>query len=237
MNSMDQNGIDRSVALNISWRSSERCKETNEYIMEAAARYPKRMNGFGTVNLGEPEQVAKEIERCARGGLWGIGEMRLERSFFMPENRSILDEFAHALIDNKMMLLIHSSEPAGHQYPGKGDTTPEVIYQLITRYPKITIIAAHWGGGLPFYALMPEVKKSLTKVWFDSAATPFLYSADIYSRVIDIAGKDRVLFGTDYPLIEQSRGLNEVRALKLPSDQEELLLGKNARHLLEQYRV
>ena len=39
----------------------------------------------------------------------------------------------------------------------------------------MTIIAAHWGGGLPFYALMPEVRDALQNVWFDTAAGHLLY--------------------------------------------------------------
>lgn len=232
INSMDKSGIDISVALNISWNSSERCMETNSYIMEAAARYPERLTGFGTVYPDEPEKAAREIERCAKGGLKGIGEMRLKKELFSPENRSFLDGIAKALTDNKMMLLIHCSEPVGHQYPGKGDTTPELLYRLINQYPELKIIGAHWGGGLPFYALMPEVKRNLTRVWFDTAASPFLYSPDIYSRVTVITGKDKVLFGTDYPLIEQSRGLHEIRSQQLPGDQEEQILSINAKRLL-----
>jgi hypothetical protein len=231
--SMDKTGIDRSAALNISWRGSERCRETNNYIMEAAARYPERIIGFGTVDPSEPEEAAGEIERCAKSGLKGIGEMRLERSLFSPENRSILDRFVQTLTENRMILLIHCSEPVGHQYQGKGDTTPELIYRLISDYPELSLVCAHWGGGLPFYALMPEVKNSLTKVVFDTAASPFLYTPDIYGRVADFIGKEKIVFGTDYPLVEQSRGLKEVRAQCLPTDQEECLLFRNAQHLLE----
>jgi len=232
IDSMDKSGIDMSVALNISWQSSEQCAETNSYVIEAAARYPERLTGFGTVNPGEPEKAAREIERCAQGGLKGIGEMRLEKTLFYPENHLLLDGFVKALINNKMMLLIHCTEPAGHQYPGKGDTTPDLIYQFIKQFPELTIIGAHWGGGLPFFALMPEVKTCLSRVWFDTAASPFLYSPEIYGRVIDIIGKDKVLFGTDFPLIEQVRGLKEVRALRLPVEKEEHLLSLNARYLL-----
>jgi uncharacterized protein len=164
--------------------------------------------------------------------LKGIGEMRLDKALFSPEKHTILDYLTKTIIDNGMMLLIHCSEPVGHQYPGKGDTTPELVYQLINQYPELRLIGAHWGGGLPFYALMPEVKKSLTGVWFDTAASPFLYSPDIYGRVLDIIGKEKILFGTDYPLIAQDRGIKEVRALRLPVSQEEHILSLNARRLL-----
>lgn len=39
--SMDKDGVDVSVALNIGWTTHELCVETNDYILEAINRYPK----------------------------------------------------------------------------------------------------------------------------------------------------------------------------------------------------
>ena len=52
---------------------------------------------------------------------------------------------------------------------------------------------------------MTEVKEALENVWFDTAASPFLYDASIYSTVSRIVGVDKVLLGSDYPLIKFSR--------------------------------
>ena len=102
----------------------------------------------------------------------------------------------------------HTSEPVGHLYQGKGRTTPEVTMRFIQNarmYPNVKIVCAHWGGGLPFYALMPEVKDALQNVWFDTAASPFLYSPEIFSIVADLVGADKILLGSDFPLIRFSR--------------------------------
>ncbi len=226
--SMDEDGVDVSVALNIGWSNSELCSTTNDYIMEAARRYPKQLLGFGTVYLGDIKSAVKEVERCAAGGLRGIGEMRFGQELFSEENTNRLTEFIKALIENKMTLLLHCSEPVGHQYPGKGDTTPGLIFQLVERFPGLSLICAHWGGGLPFYTLMPEVKKALSGVLYDTAASPFLYSSKIYRQVIGIAGVDSILFGTDYPLLGQSRIIKEIQDLSLPVKVEEQILSSNA---------
>jgi hypothetical protein len=207
------------------------CRKTNDYIIETVARNPQRIAGFGTVALNDVKGAVKEVERCAAGGLKGIGEMRLERELFDPAD-PCLDEFVQALISHRMPLLLHCSEPLGHQYPGKGDTTPDLILRLIERFPGLSLICAHWGGGLPFYALMPEVKKALANVKFDTAASPFLYSPQIYRQVIDIVGADAIVFGTDYPLIGQARSLREVKNQNLPVEIAEKVLFGNARELL-----
>ncbi|MCK4698418.1 MAG: amidohydrolase family protein, partial [Dehalococcoidia bacterium] len=91
----------------------------------------------------------------------------------------------------------------------------------------------HWGGGLPFYALMPEVKKAMGNVFFDTAASPYLYHPQVYHQVSQLVGSDRILFGSDYPLLAQGRFLSEINSLDLPEEARSLILSGNARRLLD----
>jgi len=140
--------------------------------------------------------------------------------------------FIELIRKHNLILLTHTSEPVGHDYPGKGIITPGMLYPFITRYPDLTIVCAHWGGGLPFYALMPEVKRAMNNVLFDTAASPFLYSPQVYNHVIQLIGGDKILFGSDYPLLAQSRVLKEIKSLDLPEETENLILSGNAQRLL-----
>ncbi|MFH1382952.1 MAG: amidohydrolase family protein [Chloroflexota bacterium] len=230
---MDKEGVGISVALNISWGTSELCIETNDYIMESMTRYPGRLVGFGSVPVGSPDAAIVEIERCARGGMRGIGEMRFDPALLRaPANDKIMKPFIEAIIEHNLILLTHASEPVGHQYAGKGNLTPEVLYPLITGFPDLQLVCAHWGGGLPFYALMPEVKQALNNVYFDTAASPFLYRPRIYQHVAQIVGPEKILFGTDYPLLPPHRLLKEIDSLDLPEETKTLILSGNARRLL-----
>ncbi len=230
--SMDKDGVDISVVLNIGWTTHELCVENNDYILESVARYPQRLIGFCTVQLQSLEAALDEIERCTKGGIRGVGEMRLERQSLYLRDEQVMKPLIETIIKHDLILLTHTSEPVGHQYPGKGSTTPEVLYPLITSFPDLTLVCAHWGGGLPFYALMPEVKKAMSKVFFDTAASPFLYSPQIYHQVIQLVGADKILFGSDYPLLAQSRLLKEIKSLDLPEETERWLLSGNAQRLL-----
>ena len=129
-------------------------------------------------------------------------------------------------------VVVHSSEPVGHQYPGKGFTTPDKLYRLIENFRDNTIICAHWGGGLPFYALMPEVPEVLKNVYFDMAASPFLYEPGVVSTVADLVGADKILFGTDFPLIQPQRLLRYLEEAGLEPKAREAILHGNAARLL-----
>jgi hypothetical protein len=131
-----------------------------------------------------------------------------------------------------MVLLLHASEPVGHQYSGKGLATPAMIYPFIKSFQDLKIVCAHWGGGLPFYSLMPEVAGELKNVYFDSAATPFLYKAEIFRMVRDLAGGEKILFGSDYPLLSPKRILDQVESAGLTEDEKAGIKGNNAKLLL-----
>lgn len=230
--SMDREGIDRSIVLNIGWASHQMCVETNDYIMEAISRYPERLVGFCALQPKEGEAAIAELERCARGGMRGIGEMRPDTQGLDLGDEAMMRPIVEAAADHRFILLTHASEPVGHLYSGKGNITPDILYRFICHFPQIPIVCAHWGGGLPFYALMPEVGRALENVFFDTAATPFLYRPEIFTHVAQIVGFDKILFGSDYPLLAPSRITSQLRSIGLGEEAEGLILGGNAERLL-----
>jgi uncharacterized protein len=229
---MDKDGVDISVVLNYGWSTQSLCAEVNDYILESVARYPKRLVAFCSVVPSEDESALKEVERCIKAGARGIGELRLDDHLRHKRSLAILKPIIDIVIQNKLILLAHSSEPVGHQYSGKGAATPDLLYTLITAFPDLKLVCAHWGGGLPFYALMPEVKTALKNVYFDTAASPFLYTPQVYGQVAQLVGDDKILFGSDYPLIPQRRFLKEIAALDLPAETKRKILAGNAKKLL-----
>lgn len=230
--SMDADGVDVSVIVNYGWNTHELCVETNDYILESVARYPKRLIGFCGVSSYDSKNSLKEIERCAKGGARGVGEIRPDTQSPDITSRKKMGPFVEVLREHGLILLTHASEPAGHSYPGKGEVTPDMLYPFIQHFPGLPVVCAHWGGGLPFYALMPEVKKAMENVYFDTAASPFLYRSEIYREVSRMVGADRILFGSDYPLMPQRRVLNEINDTGLPEKDRAMILSGNARKLL-----
>ena len=206
--SMDSAGVGHSIIAGIAWATPKMCVTANNYLFEAVSRFPERLTAFVSVIPGSAE-AADEVERCAQAGARGIGELCPDTPGFD------LAPVAATIEKYHLAVLLHVSEPVGHAYAGKGTATPDKALALIRRYPDITFICAHWGGGLPFFSLMPEVKTALGNTYFDSAASPFLYDKSIYHRVVDLIGADKILFGSDWPLIDQARALAEIDAIDM----------------------
>ena len=189
------------------------------------------MSAFAPFSPG-PDAAIAEIERCARAGAKGIGELRSDVQGFDLTDKRTMKPLVDAGLKHDLIFLTHSSEPVGHDYLGKGRITPDILYSFITSFPSLRLVCAHWGGGLPFYALMPEVAAALTNVLFDTAATVFLYEPEIFEQASRIIGSDKILFGTDYPLMHQNRVLAQVQSARLRAKDKAKILGDNAQRML-----
>lgn len=229
---MNEDGIDRSVVMGFGWTDSGLARETNDYIIDSVSRYPDRLTGFGGVNPGWGEAAVQEIERCAKAGLCGLGELHPYSQGFDLGDTRVMRPIAEVAREFGLIVTTHSSEPVGHQYTGKGDTGPEVLLRFIYALPGVTLICAHWGGGLPFYSLMPEVKDVLGNVYFDTAASPFLYDSRVFEVVSSLVGADKILFGSDFPILKPNRLLSEIDASSLSKVEQEAISGHNALNLL-----
>jgi hypothetical protein len=129
--------------------------------------------------------------------------------------------------------MIHANEPVGHMYHGKTPMTLAQIYRLIKRFPDTKIVLAHWGGGLFFYCLMKrDVKETLANVFFDTAASPYLYDPEIYQIAARLIGIDKILLGSDYPLLPPTRYVDEMSETGLTKLQIDKICGGNAKALL-----
>lgn len=228
---MTEDGVDMAVALGYGWTDQDVARESNDYLLEAAAASNGRIIAFCSVDPSWGDASLREVERCVAAGARGIGELHPStQKTKLATDRGLAGVMALAAKEG-LPVVVHGSEPLGHEYPGKGDTHPNDLLAMATRFPDVKIVAAHWGGGLPFYAHMPEVREALANVYFDSAATPFLYDQGVFSTVASAVGPDHMLFGSDFPLLRPKRVAAMAIADLRPAHAAKFL-GGNARILL-----
>ena len=232
VSAMDRAAVDVSVVMGIGWTDVGVAREANDYVIHALERYSGRLVGFCSVNPAWGAEAVAEVERCAAQGVAGIGELHPDSQGFDLADAELMGPLMNRARDLGLVVLTHSSEPVGHRYVGKGKTTPDVLYAFARGFPGNTLVFAHWGGGLPFYTLMPEVRDALNHVYYDTAASPLLYSPGVFSAATSLDITSRVLFGTDFPLIGQRRLISQVETAPIPDSARAAILGGNARALL-----
>lgn len=225
---MDAAGVAAAVLCPFPWRSLRRCAENNDYLLELSSAHPDRFLALAVTNPRHGRAAVEEARRCLAAGARGLGELHAEPQGFDPGDLEAMAPLAGLAREFDVPLLIHTNEPVGHAYPGKGRVTPGRIYGFVKASPGVKIILPHWGGGMPFYELMPEVAEACADVYYDSAASPFLYRSEVYRLAALAAGAHKILFATDYPLIPYERTLRDAREGLGDGDLARAVLGENA---------
>jgi uncharacterized protein len=230
--SMDEHGIERSVICGFPWSKPDLCALHNQYLMASASRYPDRLIVFVMLLFSDPAWSERELEFCLKEGARGVGEIAFYRREMTPRDIAAVRPLLDRMGKKGIPLLLHVNEMLGHSYPGKGRTPLERFYELILSFPNLPVVLAHWGGGLPFYELMPEVATAMANVYYDTAASPYLYSKKIYAAVSEIVGVKKILFGTDFPLLSPRRYFQELEDSGLSKEDQTRILGLNLSNLL-----
>ncbi len=229
LDSMDANGVDRSVTFGFPWHSPDLRARHNDYVLESAAKYPSRLIALACLDLLS-DSCIEDAAAWQKDGAAGFGELAVyaagSRNDLAIRNFRLLGDLCR---QSGLVLLAHANEPIGHNYPGKAPFGLDFYYSMAEAAQGVPLILAHWGGGLLFYELLKkDAPEKLANVFYDTAASPYLYKSEIYTAAVSIVGKDKILFGSDYPLIGPKRYFEEIRASGLSEPQVRAVLGRNA---------
>jgi predicted TIM-barrel fold metal-dependent hydrolase len=229
MAAMDDHGVDIACASGFPWRNPDHARRNNDYIITCVQRWPDRVRGLACFDAAW-KGAADEAVRCMDAGLSGVGELAFYLSGIDDTALDMLTDVMAVLREKgNLPCMIHTNEPVGHAYPGKTPVTLEQIQKLADRFPDNRIILAHWGGGIFFYHIMKkQLKQTLKNIWYDTAASPFLYDPAVYDMAKQAGVLDKVLLGTDFPLLPPDRYYRDLEASSLNQQEKQAVLGDNA---------
>ncbi|MEX0799724.1 MAG: amidohydrolase family protein [Dehalococcoidia bacterium] len=225
--SMDEAGIDVSVALGFAWRDHHDCARHNDYLLEAASKSGGRIVPFCTTNFDDVEAAEREARRCAAAGARGLGELRPDSQGWSLDG--VAGEALAALARKLgLVLLFHVTEEGDREYAGKLGLPVASFRRFVERESGVTVVGAHLAGGLPLDAgaALPD------GVFADTAALRYLHEPSALAQVASALGSGRLLFGSDYPLIGQAAAIEDVRKGGLDEATLRGVLGDNAARLL-----
>ena len=196
---LDDAGIDMAVWQGEYYRHHATCVARNRSVQQAIQGAPTRIQAFVVVQPNHPN-ACDEIERGIAKGMCGVGELNPIAQGFSLRDAGFL-RCAEYCARHEIPLLLHVNEPVGSAYPGKVNIPLVDCYEVAARFPELRLILAHWGGGLFFYEMMPNVARTLANVYYDTAAGSLIYP-DI-AKIVHVAltvAPQKILFGSDFPL-------------------------------------
>lgn len=206
----------------------------NDHMAEVCRVHPRHYAGIGTVPLQSPTLAVQELERCIdQLGLSGvqIGSHVNDWNLDAPE----LFPFFEAAADLGAAVLVHPWDMMGRDTMPKywlpwlvGMPAEQsraacclIFGGVLERLPKLKVCFAHGGGSFPFtigriehgFRMRPDLvatdnarnpREYFGRLYFDSC----VHDVAALRYLIDVAGIDAVMLGTDYPfpLGEQEPG-------------------------------
>ncbi len=237
---MERAGVEKSIMLGWYWERQETCNLQNGWYAKWIRRHPTRLKlGFAAVQPSAGQRAIDSLERALDSGLCGIGELLPDArgSFLADRWWGRVFEVAAA---RAVPVTLHATDPQAG--PAAGPPTPLGDYLRMARaHPKVNFILAHWGGGLAFREAAGEPDPIPPNLYFDTAASPLLYDRSVFRRSVDRLGVERIIYGSDYPLIlyprethkpDFGRFLGEIAGAGLTPGEREAIFSSNIRRLL-----
>lgn len=207
----------------------------NDYVADVVDRYPDRFVGFASVDPWKGEAALAELERSVRDrGLRGLKMHPSTQAFYPNDHQHYpLWEMASNL---GIPIVFHTGQTGvgTGQKGGKGIrfkyAHPLLLDDVAVDFPDLNIIMAH--PAVPWQEEQLAVVLHKANVYMDLSGWSPKYFRPILTQYLKSLLQDKVLFGTDYPMIQPERWLSDFEQLPLTDAVRQKILVGNAQRLL-----
>lgn len=222
---MDEAGIEAMMLC--AWCRPGRWVFTNDEVAAFTQRHPKRFHGVATVDLEHPVAAVKELERCVKE--LGFKALRVIPWLWkLPPN----DRLYYPLYVKCVELGIPFCTQVGHTGPlMPSETGRPVPYldEVALTFPELVIVGGHIGH--PWTDEMIGLAWKHERVYIDTSAYLPAYYPPALLKFMNSYGKDKVLFGTNFPQLTLSKCTEQARALNLRPEARAAFFRDNARRV------
>ena len=198
----------------------------NNYAISLQKEHPDQVIAFGTVHPGY-DNWESELTRIKAAGIRGIKLHPDFQSFWLDDPR-LLPIFEAAQKD--FVFEIHIGDRTS---PEKNPSCPYKLASILRQFPGMRVIAAHFGGYRMWsHALEVFSDNRFENLWFDTSSTTPFATPELAHKLLNTFPRERILFGTDWPLYDPVEELQRLQTLGGLSDSEMEIIMSNASTLL-----
>lgn len=216
---MDWSGVDRCCLFHV-FRGDHR--RSNDQVAAAVRAHPRRFIGFAFVTPHYPEEAVPELRRALDTlGLRGLkiyppyAGVPVTEPLWAP----ILEE-----ADRRGLIVVSHT---GHEDP---TCAPAMFGPLAERYPRVRWVLGHSGITGPGREEACEVARRWPNVFLEVCSSA--RGPGSIEQLVEGAGEDRVLFGSDLPLMDPAVAIGRIVTAAIPERAKRKLLGENTARLL-----
>jgi predicted TIM-barrel fold metal-dependent hydrolase len=215
-------GVD--TALLNAWWGPDGPLIGNDAVAEIVDEHPDRFVGIGSVPLDRPMDAVREVRRCVEElGFVGIRVVPWLWEH-PPNDRRYYPIYAECVEqDVPFCLQVGHTGPLKPSEPGR---PIPYLDDVLREFPDLTVVAGHIGH--PWTEEMMALATKYEDVYIDTSAYKPKRYPDELVEFIRTNGSDKVMFGTNYPMIQPDECLAGVAELGLDEETTERFLFRNA---------
>lgn len=199
---------------------------SNEEVASFVAYAPDQLIGVGSVDISKPMEAVAQVRRCVRD--YGFKAIRVLPWLCQlpPTDRLFYPVYVACQEEG-----VPFCTQIGHTGPLMPSEVGRPIYldQVALDFPDLTIVGGHIG--YPWTEEAIAVATKHPNVYIDTSAYTVKRYPDELVRFMRGHGREKVLFGTNYPMLTPKSALEGLDDLALCDEVKELFLWKNAQRI------
>ncbi|WP_461209209.1 amidohydrolase family protein [Desulfocurvus sp. DL9XJH121] len=193
-------GLDRFV-VHTAATAPAQVIPANNWALDLARRYGQALP-FGTVHPGFA-RWERELDRLEAHGIKGL-KIHPDFQGFWLDDPALKPIFEAA--SGRFVLMVHVGDKAA---PKDNPSCPYKLRRVVDDFPGLTIIAAHMGGYLHWKWALDALIGS--RVYIDTSSTiPYIDAATL-AAILRRHPRERIIFGSDYPLFDPGREMERLQ--------------------------
>jgi predicted TIM-barrel fold metal-dependent hydrolase len=198
-----------------------------ELVERAVKQYPERFYGLAGVDPTEGMDGVRALERAVKD-MGFIGAHSYPHWFELPPNHARYYPFYAKCVELgvPIQLQVGQSMIYAPDYPRRSVGRPITLDDVACDFPELILIGIHVG--IPWTDEMIAMAWKHRNVYIGSDAHAPKYWPPSFVHYIKSFGQDKVLFGTDFPVLGFERTREEVEALNIPEGAKRKFLRDNA---------
>jgi predicted TIM-barrel fold metal-dependent hydrolase len=196
----------------------------NRLGVEAVRRYPDRLRAYCSVNPNYPERLRADLETFD-----DYGDVYVGLKFLSDYHQIALTDEAYRPAwefaeERELLVLAHTW--GGSKYDG-----PEVVRTCAERYGRVRLLLGHschgdWDAAVQLARDFPNVYLELTALFDDRG---------VLEKLVNEAGSDRMLFGTDLPWFDPHQAVGALLSAHIDDEDRHNICHRNAERLLARF--
>jgi len=214
---MDASGVDRAVVCPVDRNLAVDNAEGNDYVLDAAAKYPDRFIAFATANPWYGARAIEELRRAVQAGARGLKLHSKLQGFTISDD--IVNPLIEVAGEHSLPVFVHSGTMVCAE--------PLQIAMLARRYPSVNFIMGHSGATDFWNDMIPGIT-DVKNIYLDTS----LNNPSSIERYCDTMGPERLCFGTDFPQNTYPVELEKMQDAVPDDRQRQIVLGETILRLL-----